>query len=535
MQIITNFTSSMTKFLDDRQKWASLAALQANDSVYMPDGFQVYCANEQAWYQLSTTDEKDFSKYTWSPIGADAGNISYDNTESGLEATDMQDAVDELAGISYTVVKFTGQDAGDYAAVYKLQKLSALEDPDDPGYTPTYVGEAINIPKDMVVSAGEVKTLTDQDTPIPGIAIGEKYIDLTLANSNNSHVYIRVADLVDDQATAINYSIDASTTTTVAAVLDDLRAKCANLDADGDITSAHVVVGTHTEEEGGETVTVKDTLAALITALNNKTANLDANGKLAAEHVTYSNTDAPAAVEDADAALDDLYTRTIATEGNIRKIAAGEPLKPEFSFASSQTSYLNAVGTTVTAPVFTITNTEVGIATASTFSVSATFTTGGTPTEVGPATFTNNVATITAPADITADTTVTIVVSYKFPGDTSFRTITKTFSYTFVSPSYVGTVAESADLTDDTVITALTSVVKSSKAYSYTGITGTNKKVVYAYPKSFGAISSIKDENNFSVTDAFNLTTELTIGGVAYYIVNSKATMTLSGGSLIFS
>ena len=145
MQIITNFTSSMTKFLDDRQKWASLAALQANDSVYMPDGFQVYCANEQAWYQLSTTDEKDFSKYTWSPIGADTGNISYDNTDSGLEATDMQDAVDELAGISYTVVKFTGQDAGDYAAVYKLQKLNALEDPDDPGYTPTYVGEAIKI------------------------------------------------------------------------------------------------------------------------------------------------------------------------------------------------------------------------------------------------------------------------------------------------------------------------------------------------------------------------------------------------------
>lgn len=68
MQIISNFTSSQDKFLDDRQRWASLAALQANDSVVMPNGFQVFCANEGKWYQLSTSDPKDFTTYTWTEV-----------------------------------------------------------------------------------------------------------------------------------------------------------------------------------------------------------------------------------------------------------------------------------------------------------------------------------------------------------------------------------------------------------------------------------------------------------------------------------
>lgn len=88
MQIISNFTSSQDTFLDDRQRWASKSTLEANNSVIMPNGFQAFCVLEKKWYQLSTTDPKDFTKYTWTevptscPIEEELQNI----TQSDMDA-----------------------------------------------------------------------------------------------------------------------------------------------------------------------------------------------------------------------------------------------------------------------------------------------------------------------------------------------------------------------------------------------------------------------------------------------------------------
>lgn len=87
------------------------------------------------------------------------------------------------------------------AAEYSLAKATTAES----GYSATYqltkdgeaVGEKINIPKDMVVQSGSVKTCAVADTPLAGLAVGDKYIDLVLANAEDSHVYIKVTDLVD--------------------------------------------------------------------------------------------------------------------------------------------------------------------------------------------------------------------------------------------------------------------------------------------------------------------------------------------------
>ena len=43
---MANFTSSMVQYLDARQKWASLAELQANTDILMPNGFIAYCEAE---------------------------------------------------------------------------------------------------------------------------------------------------------------------------------------------------------------------------------------------------------------------------------------------------------------------------------------------------------------------------------------------------------------------------------------------------------------------------------------------------------
>lgn len=88
------------------------------------------------------------------------------------------------ASSEYTIAKKSTAESG-YSASYYLTKDG------------TKVGEYINIPKDMVVESGEVKTVTTADTPVTGYKVGDKYIDLVIANKSNSHLYILVSDLVD--------------------------------------------------------------------------------------------------------------------------------------------------------------------------------------------------------------------------------------------------------------------------------------------------------------------------------------------------
>lgn len=98
------------------------------------------------------------------------------------------------------------------------------------GYLKTYqlqgsdgnpIGDQIDIPKDLVVKSGEVKSVTTADTPYEGAVIGDKYIELIIANKEGSPIYIPVKDLVDvykgvsgvtvDGSNNISIKIDSST------------------------------------------------------------------------------------------------------------------------------------------------------------------------------------------------------------------------------------------------------------------------------------------------------------------------------------
>ncbi len=50
----------------------------------------------------------------------------------------------------------------------------------------------------MVVQSGTVKTCETADAPLEGFKVGDKYIDLVLANAEDTHIYIKVTDLVDE-------------------------------------------------------------------------------------------------------------------------------------------------------------------------------------------------------------------------------------------------------------------------------------------------------------------------------------------------
>ena len=50
----------------------------------------------------------------------------------------------------------------------------------------------------MVVESGTVETVTTADEPYEGAQVGDKYIDLVIANKASSHIYIPVTDLIDE-------------------------------------------------------------------------------------------------------------------------------------------------------------------------------------------------------------------------------------------------------------------------------------------------------------------------------------------------
>ena len=55
--------------------------------------------------------------------------------------------------------------------------------------------DSVDLPLELLIESGSVKTCTVIDTPVAGYVVGDKYIDLVLANSN--HIYIKVSDLID--------------------------------------------------------------------------------------------------------------------------------------------------------------------------------------------------------------------------------------------------------------------------------------------------------------------------------------------------
>ena len=76
-----------------------------------------------------------------------------------------------------------------YSATYRLKKTV--------DGSSSYVGAEINIPKDLVVQSGSVKTVTEDDQPYVGAKVGDTYIELILNDAEASHIYIPTSGLID--------------------------------------------------------------------------------------------------------------------------------------------------------------------------------------------------------------------------------------------------------------------------------------------------------------------------------------------------
>ena len=94
----------------------------------------------------------------------------------------------EISVPEYSIEKQTVADEG-YAVSYKLKKIVDGE--------VSYVGDTINVAKDMVLQSASMQVVTEDNVPYDGAVVGDPYIDMAFNDESASHIYIPVKGLVD--------------------------------------------------------------------------------------------------------------------------------------------------------------------------------------------------------------------------------------------------------------------------------------------------------------------------------------------------
>lgn len=121
--------------------------------------------------------------------------------------------------------------------------------------------------------------------------------------------------------------------------------------------------------------------------------------------------------------------------------------------------------------------------------------------------------------------------------DTQKSNTVNTGSFTFVYPYYIGVCDVSATI-DETLVKGLEKKIE-TKANKTINFTTNNQKMVFAYPKSYGALKKIIDANNFDVTSTFNAV-EVSVIGLdgtpqTYYVYVAKEGSSVSAFKMQFN
>ena len=207
-ELLSSYVTS-TKFNDELAKYAKTADVNASLSNKVDNGtFETYQSTVSSTYATKDALSIGLS-------GKSDKDHNHDTAYAGLQAfTNLKEAF-ENSPSKYFIKSL---DAGDtYSASYQLwQKVGEVESAVEGAAT-------INIPKDMVVSGGEVVELTEGQ--VEGKAAGT-YIKLTLANASNDVLYIPASKLVDtykgDSYINVNgYTISLNVSTLASTLASD--------------------------------------------------------------------------------------------------------------------------------------------------------------------------------------------------------------------------------------------------------------------------------------------------------------------------
>lgn len=139
---------------------------------------------------------------------------------------------------------------------------------------------------------------------------------------------------------------------------------------------------------------------------------------------------------------------------------------------------------------------------------------------------------------IFTNTTFKAVLKYK-KSDGTVTTLTKEVKFTFVDPVYYGAV--SAPPTTEADVLAVGNETVTDKCDRTVTYTLNNQKSCYCYPVSLGALTSIKDANNFEYLGSYDRTTvpvTVVVDGVSstvnYYVYTLHDPVTITGFKQIF-
>ena len=197
-----------------------------------------------------TLPTQDLSGFAHKVGSATSGNLAAldangDLVDAGAALSSLETkahAGDIPAGATATTITGYAAEAADAAELAAKTASAVTISQDGLTYTIKQGGNAaanvigtINIPADMVVTAGVVETYDAQHLPT-GVTEAGTYIKLTIANATNDKIYIKVTDLVDvytaaQSAAQVQITIDQNKVVSAAIVAGSIGATELGADA----------------------------------------------------------------------------------------------------------------------------------------------------------------------------------------------------------------------------------------------------------------------------------------------------------------
>lgn len=267
---------------------SSLYVLKNRDDVTNPDSWVAVGGDVTADLAELTADVEELKTSKQDKIIAGNGidlnadgktvSIKIDPSGSGLEVSEngLKAVIPEAA--EYTIVAASSPTEG-YLKSYELQKNGVK------------VGVSIDIPKELVVTSGEVKEVETQDDPYAGAQVGDLYLELTIANQS-APVYIPVKSLTDVYTGSTYISVDAGV---ISVKYDDLKNQINNdlvAPISGRVSTLESGLATVTATVGtAESGLVKD-VADLEASLANKVDKVEGSSLISAEKLALIDTNA---------------------------------------------------------------------------------------------------------------------------------------------------------------------------------------------------------------------------------------------------
>lgn len=195
---------------------STLYVLKNRDDVTNPESWVAVGGDVSADLAELTADVEELKTSKQDKIIAGNGidlnadgktvSIKIDPAGSGLEVgpDGLKAVIPEAA--EYTIVAADSPAEG-YLKSYELRKNGEK------------VGVSIDIPKDLVVTKGEVKEVEEENVPYEGAIVGDLYLELSIANQPTP-VYIPVKSLTDVYTGSTYISVDAGV---ISVKYDDLK------------------------------------------------------------------------------------------------------------------------------------------------------------------------------------------------------------------------------------------------------------------------------------------------------------------------